>query len=653
MNKRWRFPPLSGGQREGFNNSAMDHFKGHRLSSMVREVIQNSLDADKVIKKSPAKVHFEILKVKDEYGELSGIKDNLKSCLKTAIKQKYDKAIEFYKDAIKIIDKEKSVPVLAIHDFNTKGLCGDIGEDTGPWNALVRGTGITDGKKDGLGSYGHGSKAPFTLSNTRSILYLTYIKSGNSVEKRFQGKSTLQSHRDPKTSKDTQATGLFGNASDDDCTPLLNDEIPSWATSARERVAGLDTGTTIYIPYYQLGLNEEPETVISIISNFYYAIFDGHLEVVVGNEAILNKKDIRDDYYEYKNKIPYEHDHIDRNTVEENFESLECLISPDDKGVTEVSGYDRFEWYIRYKDEELSSQKVALARNTGMLITHNPHKLERFPGTTSFNIFVCAKGRLSNVIKSAENPAHNAIEFDRIENTDDRKKKIRTYEAFTKKVRDIVKRFAKLDSDESILDSSLNDIFDDGLETPDKDSIDRGNEYILSRQNLIRKPNPKPHPGPGEGPDEDLHPAGPGNGDPVIDPNPNPLPPSPVTPDDDGPQRIPLPQDAHKSIQKSLENLRIILGKDGSSAFTAIFDNPGVGRHELNLSYLSESGASMGPVPIRSAGMEGTYANGLSFSITPSDSPRVAIKLEARDGILYYALAGFTKTTVEEQENEQ
>ena len=653
MNKRWRFPPLSGGQREGFNNSAMDHFKGHRLSSMVREVIQNSLDADKVSKKLPAKVHFEVLRVKDENGELSGIKDNLKSCLKTATKQKYDKAKEFYKDAIKIIDKEESVPVLAIHDYNTKGLYGDIGEDTGPWNALVRGTGITDGKKDGLGSYGHGSKAPFTLSNTRSILYLTYIKSGNSLEKRFQGKSTLQSHRDPKTSKDTQATGLFGNASDDDCSPLINDEIPSWATSAREKVAGLGTGTTIYIPYYQLGLSEEPETVISIISNFYYAIFDGHLEVVVGNEAILNKANIRDDYYEYKNRIPYEHDHIDRNTVEENFESLECLISPDDKGVTEVSGYDRFEWYIRYKDEELSSQKVALARNTGMLITHNPHKLERFPGTTSFNMFVCAKGKLSNVIKSAENPAHNAIEFDRIEKEDDRKKNIRTYEAFTKKVRDIVKRFAKLDSDESILDNSLNDIFDDGLETPDKDSIDRGNEYILSRQNLTRKPNPKPHPGPGVGPDEDLHPAGPENGDPVIDPNPNPLPPSPVIPDEDAQERIPLPQDAHKSIQKSLENLRIILDKDGSSKFKAIFDNPGVGRHELNLSYLNESGGSMGPVPIRAADMEGTYANGLSFSINPSDSTRVAIKLEARDGILDYALAGFTKTTVEEQENEQ
>ena len=56
---QWKFPPSGGGQTDGFNNGAMDHFKGYRLSSFVREIIQNSLDAKKNVNE-PVKVVFEI-----------------------------------------------------------------------------------------------------------------------------------------------------------------------------------------------------------------------------------------------------------------------------------------------------------------------------------------------------------------------------------------------------------------------------------------------------------------------------------------------------------------------------------------------------------------------------------------------------------------
>ena len=43
----WNFPPNNDGTTSGFNDGAIDTFAGNRLSSVVREIIQNSLDAKK------------------------------------------------------------------------------------------------------------------------------------------------------------------------------------------------------------------------------------------------------------------------------------------------------------------------------------------------------------------------------------------------------------------------------------------------------------------------------------------------------------------------------------------------------------------------------------------------------------------------------
>ncbi len=42
----WRFPPTNGGAGDGFNDSGIAHFKGSPISSLARETIQNSLDAE-------------------------------------------------------------------------------------------------------------------------------------------------------------------------------------------------------------------------------------------------------------------------------------------------------------------------------------------------------------------------------------------------------------------------------------------------------------------------------------------------------------------------------------------------------------------------------------------------------------------------------
>ena len=66
---KWRFPSNGGGADEGFNNAAIDHFSGARIQSLVRESIQNSLDARKS-KDEPVLVSFTFDEVlaKDAFG---------------------------------------------------------------------------------------------------------------------------------------------------------------------------------------------------------------------------------------------------------------------------------------------------------------------------------------------------------------------------------------------------------------------------------------------------------------------------------------------------------------------------------------------------------------------------------------------------------
>jgi hypothetical protein len=41
----WDFPSNGGGETDGFNNSSIDTFIGRRVFSLIRETIQNSMDA--------------------------------------------------------------------------------------------------------------------------------------------------------------------------------------------------------------------------------------------------------------------------------------------------------------------------------------------------------------------------------------------------------------------------------------------------------------------------------------------------------------------------------------------------------------------------------------------------------------------------------
>ena len=85
----WQFPLNAGGSAQGFSDGAIDTFSGRRLSSLVREVIQNSLDAVDTNAEAPVTVEFSLAHLeKDELSDLQDLSRHFDKCSEMAKLQK-------------------------------------------------------------------------------------------------------------------------------------------------------------------------------------------------------------------------------------------------------------------------------------------------------------------------------------------------------------------------------------------------------------------------------------------------------------------------------------------------------------------------------------------------------------------------------------
>ncbi len=490
----------------------MDTFKGHRLSALVREVIQNSLDA-RENKDQPVVVNFQITSLESQnLPEIHDLLSHIDKAKQTAVIQDDELAKDFYSNA-KHIATQDEIQFLAIHDSNTTGLTGPIEGPNGAWFALTKGSGLTQ-KKSGssLGSFGHGSKAPFVSSSLRSLFYLSVLDSGkNDEEVRFQGKSILQSYvANEKTREMTQGTGFFGNPKN--CLPLINQDVPTWAISMRAAQTNL-TGTSILIPGSLWTTESLSSISITSIANFFYAIWKGVLEVQIGTLERLTSRNIIEKFWSYFNRLEESFIEIDRESIVDAFQTIKTIVKPTKNGEQQVTGFGRIDWYLRL-DEEIESRSVAVARGNGMLITKKAPDLKRFPNLKPFDFFVCVTdGDGSQILKSTENPEHTNFEFDRIDDLKKRNLAKKKYDTFQKEVRSILKINASYSTSEQIIIDDLQELFNEISEDVDSSggSIERGKKIQIANGNYSFKPRNSEitNPTPGDGDPDNL----PGRGD--------------------------------------------------------------------------------------------------------------------------------------------
>jgi hypothetical protein len=489
MDIGWEFPRNSNGSAQGFQDGAIDTFAGRRLSALVREVIQNSLDAHDLGEK-PVTVEFSLNKISaQEFSDVRTIEKHVDRCREISEYQNTESITNIHKNALKLVRSTDDVNLLCISDSNTSGLTGPIDHKKpwGPWFALTKGTGLTQKiNSSSLGSFGHGSKAPFAMSKIRTVFYLSNtVNEQDEEELRFQGKSILQTHLHPVHNETTQGVGFFGDK--ENMEPLLNNDIPNWARQIREQHSHTK-GTTIIIPYTSFNEGLFPETKITVIANFFYAIKLGKLKVIVNNE-IIDQSNVADVFAWCESKLETEQDEIDIDHVKACFASIRSILEPTFKGSTVIPDFGQIDWYIRLSDE-ITYKAVAIARQSGMLITKRPPKLERFPGLKPFDMFVFVnEGNGSTTLKRLENPAHDNFEFDRITDANDAKEIKRRYDSMQQAIRNELSRVS-IDSSDKVKLTELSKILFDLGTSDDKDAnTERGESmYISSGTTPKQKP---------------------------------------------------------------------------------------------------------------------------------------------------------------------
>jgi len=468
---------------EGFNNAAADHFKGQRTVSIVRESIQNAIDA-KCPSSDIVRVDFTIQKLPEADAtpayQLLPVLSQILAEVDSSTADRNQDVVDFFQNAVDSLSKHGPINLFAIHDSGTTGLTGPINRakdefDNGSnWYACVKSEGLTVGKgADSGGAFGHGKNATMSFSMLSTVFYATQITfPGGDRELRFQGKTSLISRSTPNETEYSKEyfsrTGYFGQT-DSRQSPMLNSDSPKWAFAFRESQQ-LGDGTSIFVPLPFTDSDKDDsknlwrDIKLAVLSNFYMAIDRGILEVKLNNEELINRASLRTCFEEFYENV--ENQFEDADDARGMLTSALTLHSPTPglAGVENSPEFGEFIWALRIDENSNPplEKTVGFARTTGMLITRDPQdNLRRFGNNVKpFDLFIGVSNKNgSSLLKRIENPAHNKFEFDRIPNPEIRKELRRKFQSFTEQIRKLVLKHAQIVADSEREDGALASFF--------------------------------------------------------------------------------------------------------------------------------------------------------------------------------------------------
>ena len=394
-NFTWQFPRNDSNETEGPNDGGITHFTANRSANVIRESIQNSLDA-RDDESKPVIVEIALTSLPPESFNADGLLDALDAAIKSNHNDDTHRQ-QFKKGQSLLLSSVKGVGALCIVDSNTTGANDDLSLDGKPtkWEALTKSSGLSiKDQPDAGGSFGLGKHAPFAATDIRTVLYATAWGSPNEMHGRFQGKTILVSHEDSGGNK-RRRTGYFGS---DHFNPLLNNDIP-------ERFRLEQPGLAVYILGYIPETDWQGESVRSAIEHFFHAIIHQGLEVKVDGKSVTAAT--LDEYLHL----------VGQRTV--GFIQASRTIPVAETDIADIGHVT-----LRLVSGDNGAQggrQIALVRDVGMMITDRTRDMSltglgRFPPHwQSFSAIVeCRSSGQPSVLRESESPSHTSISTQQI-----------------------------------------------------------------------------------------------------------------------------------------------------------------------------------------------------------------------------------------------
>ena len=393
---KWRFASNNKGIVDGFNDPGIETFSANSIASMVREVIQNSVD-QQVDDSRPVVVDFDFFQVtQDEIPGGRQLENIFDRCI-TASKGD-PVATGFFQQAQKLM--KGKIDVLRISDHNTTGLVGAETDDTKtPWHQLVKGRGSSNKNINSGGSFGIGKAAPLACSYFHTIFYASKVDAIDS----YVGVSRLLSFKEKESGffgKEYTTTGTGFYSSSDNMNAILK---PFAMGHFKRR----DNGTDIYI----LALEKDKDLYgtirLAVLENFFVSIEFQKLIVHVGQDTINRNSlaqyiaQLDDKKYaalkDYYNLLIHRHDDPEENRV----------ISLDADEYGKKYGIKDGECTLLLHQGEDLNQRVLMTRKTGMTLFPQ----SRLGNSISYTGILLIQGDTMNqIFKTMEMPAHDKWE---------------------------------------------------------------------------------------------------------------------------------------------------------------------------------------------------------------------------------------------------
>ena len=429
MVAHWKFGVNDMGESEGPKNAGIASFTTDRIGGIVREIIQNSIDA-RASHTGPVEVDFLVEELPTPGLDLPGLRRALAASVESYAIDDERYKTQFQRGILRLdaAVKKGQITALTATDRNTTG-ASDRNGRRDKWHGLTKSVGLsTKDSKDSGGSFGVGKHAPFTATDIRTVLYATaYYQNGDAgpLSRRFTGKAILVSHT--IDGQDYRASGWL----QEEDSAICDDDIP-----AEFQLKSPGTHVSI-LGFDDSKANEwASEAKESLVRNFFHALVQGNLKVRIDDETIETTnidqiaKDMGDDVY-----------------------SVVAVSRSAAKETAEIEGIGQVNLRIIIDDSgERSDKTVALVRGSGMMITDQIGNMRVSPSQQMFNIprtwhgftaiVECLSHGKRSLLREAEGPHHDKISSDNADESDHRAVS-KALRALGKWIRDSIEKHAK------------------------------------------------------------------------------------------------------------------------------------------------------------------------------------------------------------------
>jgi hypothetical protein len=406
MEELWRFTEIDRFEDRSFNK-VLDRFFNSGVEGLVKENIQNSLDAKLNGSKIPVEVIIKTGEMK--VSDIPGIDEILGRVKVLKGGNSYtDNTVKHLQN----MANGKKCSYISFEDINTRGLKGALkGQNNDADNsfsayAYNKGLHIVDEEstleKARGGSHGIGKIA----SNAASDLYMMFFANCDENGNKHLG-GTVQLIEHIYRGKCYRSTGYFAK----ECNKLFY----PYENNFNEVFSKENRGLKIIIPYFRSRFNNEIDIVKSICSNFMIAILDGKLKVDF-NDKLIDKNTI-DNYI--LNKLYFEQN-IDQ--IKKDFTPLYYKTYQNAKPrkiiIKDIRKEYLFDLYFTY-DENIQKGRLGIVRTIGMKIEDMRIKNN---STKPFNaLMIPCSVEEDAFIKSLENESHTEITDEQIRDNEERR----------------------------------------------------------------------------------------------------------------------------------------------------------------------------------------------------------------------------------------